>query len=95
MRRIVCAALRSKNGSILVGIRHYSTDMQEQIESRADGLDFYYRSGDNQGFVDKNGVYLTRREAYEVAKAAGQIVRPEACRVNSDGTKFLHSEGLY
>ncbi len=89
-RRIVCAAVRASNGDVLVGIRHYSEDMHRQIHWRIDGNRFKYRLGDDQGFVDTWGEYLTRREAYVVAQASGQIIRPDACR-NGE----LYSEGLF
>lgn len=89
-RRIVCAAIRAENGDILVGIRHYSQDMHYQIQNRFNGQRFENRFGDDQGFVNTWGEYLTRQEAYKVALALGQIIRPEACP-----NQTLYSEGLY
>lgn len=89
-RRIVCAAIRAENGDVIVGIRHYSTDMHYQIRNRPDGHRFENRFGDDQGFVNTWGEYLTRKEAYAVALALGQIIRPEACT-----GEVLYSEGLY
>lgn len=94
MRRIVCAAIRAEDGQTLLGIRHYSGDMYTQIYARNDGEKFCHRSGDDQGFVDQHGVYLTREEAYIVAKEANQITDEGACR-NIHGTWRLFSEGLY
>ena len=93
-RRVVCAAIRSPLGKILLGIRHYSADMHEQMKHRRDCHEFYLRHDEDQGFVDQHGVYMSREEAYQVAKTAGQIVRPEACGEGLDGPK-LYSEGLY
>lgn len=93
-RRVVCAAIRGKGGELLLGIRHYSADMHRQIERRVDGSNFLHRLDDNQGFVDQHGVFMSREEAWKVAAAAGQIVRPEACGTGLDGPK-LYSEGLY
>lgn len=90
MRRIVCAAIRADDGEVIIGIRHYSVDMHRQINARWDGEKFHHRHGADQGFVDQHGVYLTREEAYQVAKEAGQITRPEACISDK-----LYSEGLY
>lgn len=89
-RRIVCAAIRAENGDVMVGIRHYSQDMRYQIRNRADGHRFENRYDDDQGFVNTWGEYLTRAEAYKVAWANDQIIRPEACPNN-----ILYSEGLY
>jgi hypothetical protein len=93
-RRIVCAAIRAADGSLLLGIRHYSRDMRDQIEQRMDCAKFYHRLDEDQGFVDQHGVFLSRIEAYQVAQAAGQIFRPDACGHGVDGMR-LYSEGLY
>ena len=61
--------------------------MYAQLEHRDDREKFYYRSGDDQGFVDQYGVYMTRREAYIVAFTAGQVY--------SNDTRELYSEDLY
>lgn len=93
-RRVVCAAIRAADGSLLLGIRHYSRDMHEQMIVRRDGAKFLRRLDEDQGFVDQFGVWMSRKEAYRVAKAAGQIVRPGHCGEGIDGPK-LYSEGLY
>lgn len=89
-RRVVCAAIRAENGDVIVGIRHYSQDMHYQIRNRLDGHRFENRFDDDQGFVNTWGEYLTRKQAYLVALANGQIIRPEACPGG-----VLYSEGLY
>lgn len=89
-RRVVCAAVRSADGYLILGIRHYSHDMHQQIAAREDGNLFSHRHDDDQGFVDQHGTFMTREEAYQVALRAGQIIRPEAC-----GEGKLYSEGLY
>lgn len=93
-RRVVCAALLSKDGDVLLGIRHYSQDMWMQIHRRNDMSKWKNLLDENQGFVDQYFVYMSREEAYKVAKAAGQIKYPGACREGLDGWK-LYSEGLY
>lgn len=89
-RRIVCAAIRAADGSLLLGIRHYSADMHAQIAVRTDGEKFKHRSGIDQGFVDQHGAYLMRGEAYDVACQAGQTDPHRACSHGS-----LYSEDLY
>lgn len=89
-RRVVCAAIRSDDGDILLGIRHYSTDMCAQMHARNDGAKFAHRRGDDQGFVDQHGTYMTREEAFKVASAAGQIIR-----TFDNGCGRLYSENLY
>lgn len=93
-RRVVAAAIRAADGSVLIGIRHYSRDMHAQIQHRKDGQKFVRRHDPDQGFVDQFGVYMTREEAYRVALAAGQIIRPDLCGRALDGPK-LYSEGIY
>jgi hypothetical protein len=94
-RRVVCAALRAADGTLVIGIRHYSADMLAQIHNMAsDGTKFHHRHGKDQGFVDQHGVYMDRHEAYQVAKAANQIVYPDACTQHESGFE-LYSEGLY
>lgn len=93
-RRVVCAALRSSDGDVLLGVRHYSRDMHSQIQARKDGAKFRGCLDDNQGFVDQNGIFMSREEAYQVALAANQIAYPLACGEGLDGKK-LYSEGLY
>lgn len=94
VRRVVCAAIRATDGSVLLGIRHYSKDMHDQIDARRDGARFRHRLDPDQGFVDQHGVFMDRIEAYQVAAAANQIVRREECGYGIDGNK-LYSEGLY
>ena len=93
-RRVVCAAIRAADGSVLLGIRHYSADMHAQIAARRDGEKFKHRHDEDQGFIDQHGAYMTREEAYQVALAAGQVRYPDACGQGLDGPK-LYSEGLY
>ena len=93
-RRVVCAAIRADDGSILIGIRHYSQDMHMQIDSRNDGEKFTHRGGHDQGFVDQYGTYMDRLEAFKIASEAGQIFDIDACSYTPDGIK-LYSEGLY
>ena len=89
IRRVVCAAIRAEDGDIIVGVRHYSKDMHAQINSRFDGGKFCNRGGEDQGFVDQWGVYMTRTEAWEVAKRQNQIIRDIG--VDTE----LYSEHLY
>ena len=93
-RTVVCAAIRAADGSLLLGIRHYSRDMHEQIAARKDGAKFMHRLDEDQGFVDQHGVFMSREDAYKLAHARGQIANHLACGQGLDGPK-LYSEGLY
>jgi hypothetical protein len=90
VRRVVCAAIRAEDGDVMLGVRHYSTDMHAQIHARRDGAKFCHRNGDDQGFVDQRGTYMTRRQAWNVAQAAGQVRRE-----GYDSEGVLYSEDLY
>lgn len=92
--RIVAAAVRNTVGQIVVSARHYDSLMHTQIAARMDAESFSDSHGDDQGFIDQYGRYLTRREAYLVASAAGQI-RNEAACATSYGHRELYSEALY
>lgn len=90
-RRVVCAAVRASNGDVIVGVRHYSEDMHRQIHWRKDGERFKNRQGDDQGFVNTWGEYLTREQAYLVAIHNNQILRNTP--FTNEGK--LDSEALY
>lgn len=94
VRRVVCAAIRAADGSLLLGIRHYSKDMHEQIRARTDGSKFKHRLDEDQGFVDQRGIFMSREEAFNVASRAGQVINPGSCGIGLTGPK-LYSEGLY
>lgn len=83
---VVCAANRFEDGNMILGVRHWDENMHRQ----ADAL---YGKDENpdceQGFIDNRMNFLTREEAWHVAKASGQI----RFQVSSDG--YLFSENLY
>lgn len=83
-RRIVCAANRNKE-TLLIGVRHWDAHMHKQLKLLATKPRKW-----EQGFIDQQGVFLTREEAWVVATAAGQIIR----RVGGD-EGCLYSENLY
>ena len=88
IRVIVCAANRNKAGKIVAGARHWDIIMRGQIlkndKRPKDWFDV------EQGFIDQSGIFLNRQEAWNVAKAAGQI---KYWNGNCEGTLF--SEDLY
>jgi len=98
---IVCAAMKMKDGLIVHGVGHYSSDMTAILE-RIYGEDAYLQV-EEQGFIDRYGEFINRADAWTIADTAGQIRRPtgferelyrsrEAC-VGDDGV--LLSENLY
>lgn len=94
-RRVVCAAIRAADGEVLLGIRHYSEDMHRQIAMRIDGNKFKHRHDVDQGFVDQHGIFMSRAEAYQVARLALQRIDISACGQHPDDGWKLYSEGLY
>lgn len=100
---IVCAAIRKgiknnlRNDTIVCGARHFDTVMRIVINTA--GWDY---TGWEQGFIDNHGKFLTRKEAWKIADAKGQIRRPTGfeqignprpANVGDDG--ILFSENLY
>lgn len=86
-RLIVCAAVRSKvTGKIFLGVRHNDGFMSGLMRLSSQTQEGRWESG----FIDQKGMFLTRQEAWAVAKAAGQIRNPS---FGDDGT--LYSEHLY
>lgn len=86
MNRIVCAALKNEDGDIVLCIRHYDHFSRDSLSISPDDVV-------EQGFVDKNGRFLTRTEAWKVAEEAGQIIRRVGGDTANAGT--LYSENLY
>jgi len=89
-RRVVCAANRSGD-DIILGIRHWDAYMHLHA-TQAFGDDELEHPFE-QGFLDNQGTFLSRTEAWKVAKAADQIIR----RVGGDSANggTLYSENLY
>ena len=88
-RRVVCSALRSKDGAVICGARHFDAVMVATIAA-SDPLDARKWKLAEQGFIDQRGEFLTREEAHKVATDAGQIIR----RCGGDEGR-LFSENLY
>lgn len=86
-RMVVCAAC--KMGDLVVmSPRHWDIPMHWTAAHLKGTLELRLAE---QGFVDQWGVFMTREEAYQVAKRQGQIRYPE----NGNGSEKLFSEMLY
>lgn len=100
-RRVVCAACKMTDGTILLGARHWDSQMHATAKrlSLALGLIGSYpwrMDGEVQGFIDQRGVFMDRAEAWEVALAAGQIRYIESWNHSAGkGGYILYSENLY
>ena len=88
-RKIVCAANKHIKGDIIViGLRHFDQIMRDQIGAFNRSL---RRPFWTQGFIDNQGNFLNRKEAYIIAKAANQINRKEGGYQGDE----LFSDDLY
>lgn len=86
-QRIVCAAIKNRRGLIICSARHYDELMISQIEKSTSA---WLPNLITQGFIDNKGCFLTREEAFTIAKIAGQIIE----RCGGDKSR-LFSENLY
>lgn len=100
---IVCAAnqftfdvgVHGPETLVVTGVRHWDGLMHRQVKA-IDASLWIRKSCEVQGFVDNNGVFLTREEAWMIASNNGQIVRLVGNQTNKlaeFGT--LYSENLY
>lgn len=94
-QRVVCAANRSSvTGKIITGARHWDSIMRQQVNwldpSSNNGRQMPDEwAGAEQGFIDQYGQFLTRQEAFIIAKNQNQILYP------GFDTGTLYSEDLY
>lgn len=74
VQRVVSMAACIVDGYLIVGNRHFCPVMQMTMRNlNIDFHDYIHEMGEDQGFIDQWGVYMSREEGWEVAKAAGQI----------------------
>ena len=97
--RIVSAAMLMDDGTIVPGVRHFSPDMRANLRRiYGNGLRLfgrwvrkpYHLRVKEQGFIDARGNFLSREDAWRVAKLHGQLRLGLRATV---GTLF--SEDLY
>ena len=103
-QRIVCAASKFQipyiADKIILGLRHGDEFIYNGIEAILDNLQIPKKDRDElipiQGFVDNFGNFLTRGEAFIVAKNANQFlsVMPEGS-IRSFNKCKLESEMIY
>ena len=90
-KMIICAAIKDKEtGAVFGGIRHgfiYSAMKDAGIPKKFSGV--------IEGFLDQNGHFYNRKEAFEIAINCGQLsattrqLKREKCELE------LYSEDLY
>ena len=86
--RVVCAANKMADGTVVMGIRHCCPLMHLNFIRMGYDIDDIAES--DSGFVDNYGRYLTRQEAYEIAKEKDQY-KPWGHHTPG----VLYSEDLY
>jgi hypothetical protein len=92
IRRVVCAACRY-GLLILCSARHWDSIMHDQyFLAKATG-NYPGEQAFEQGFIDQFGRFMDRKEAMQVAKAAGQQI--DIKRGCGGDETTLYSEGLY
>ena len=70
--RVVSMAANIVDGHLIIGNRHFCPIMHMQIDLL--GLNSRkHNISTDQGFVDQWGIYMSRQEAWNVAKKQGQI----------------------
>ena len=88
---VVCAAVfDEKSGTLILGARHWDKVMHNHYEALPEA-DRPRAPRMLQGFIDQFGVFLTREDALQIARASGQLLNPEFERCH----KKLFSEDLY
>lgn len=96
MRRILCAANRylipeDESCIIVCGRRHWDDIMRSQVSCFDDELWNSIRCSEIQGFIDTEGNFLTREEAFTIAIENNQIIHYSGWEC----MKRLYSENLY
>jgi hypothetical protein len=91
MQRIVAAAVKLKTGRVIMCVRHMDQVFHKALGVKLGTLEHKAATvGSIQGFVDTQGNFLTRREAWDVAHGAGQIIHDPNWQPG-----ILHSEHIY
>lgn len=88
-RRVVCAAVKYTDGTMLVGPRHFDAVMNAQYHRFFNGGEAPTENRGVQGFLDQFGAFMDRFEALTIAQEAGQI------RHKTHPADRLFSEDLY
>lgn len=97
MKKIVCAANKMSDGTIILGIRHFCKMMHQNIEAhygKNPPQEVYHNS--IQGFVDQHGEFYDRKQAWSIAYTSNQIVLfQKPVWVLDETQRILYSEDLY
>lgn len=88
---IVCAANRTKDGTILAGARHWDDIMRTAAKKIYGGDRSVFGADTEQGFIDQWGRFYNREDAYDIVQKNGQPFNQERNAIVGE----LYSEGLY
>lgn len=88
---IICAALKDKNSKVVFGgVRHADIcEALRKIGVSVKDMNFI------EGFLDSNGNFLTRAEAFQEVKRTGQISYTARMLKERERDTLLYSEDLY
>lgn len=90
-QRIVSAAVRLKDGRVIMCVRHLDMVFHTALGVPLGSAQHHeIVAGHTDGFVDSRGEFFERRDSWHIADQAGQIVRDRDWQTGS-----LHSEHLY
>ena len=98
-RKIVCAAIRGIDGTVIPSVRHNDVTMDLNIINCKSAETYICRPLEDEGFLDNNGIFLTRKEAFIVAERSSQL-KPEGI-LKQDGLmdhyrrRWLFTEMIY
>lgn len=97
LQRVVCAANRMPDGTMFIGARHWDMHMHRQADmyKKLHNIQEKTLAKVEQGFIDQFGNFLTREEAWKVARKNKQIVRLCSSETLDDEEGYLFSENLY
>ena len=87
---IICAAV-NYDGTIVCGRRHKDCYLTAESLLKKQNVP-QFADRENQGFMTSTGRYVTRAEAFKIAKANNQIIHK---MFDNDSEGSLTSEDLY
>jgi len=97
LQRVVCAANKLTDGTLLIGARHWDQHMRKQsfhYKESSRNTEIHEIANAEQGFIDQFGNFLTRKEAWKIAKKQNQIIRICSDPIETEDG-ILFSENLY
>lgn len=84
-----------ESGFVVAGRRHHNCITTISILMGEGNYDKKLLARDAQGFITNTDKYVTRKEAYIIAVAAGQIEKRKVDKLGQETSEILISEDLY